>query len=196
MRTYKGEIKLPPKNTAYRKFYRDGSDEFTIRPTGYYKRNMIGIRRGLKIVHIGEDVWRIGKEKHIKGKGLHQVIYGPNNKEYHLWDEDVKNLRMKGETDWGEEIFYGCHQNYADQAKVKIYILTSILDDRKNWCFDLTNIPELGYLKVIYNNGTIKNINFNGTFEKFILEEHDTSHYEYTWHYVRDITPVGYRKNI
>jgi len=100
MRTYKGEIKLPPKNTAYRKFYRDGSDEFTIRPTGYYKRNMIGIRRGLKIVHIGEDVWRIGKEKHIKGKGLHQVIYGPN-KEYHLWDEDVKNLRMKGETDWG-----------------------------------------------------------------------------------------------
>jgi hypothetical protein len=160
MRTYKGEIKLPPKNTAYRKFYRDGSDEFTIRPTGYRKRNMVGIRRGLKICHIGNDVWRIGREKEIKGKGLHQVIYSPDGKEYHLWNDDVKKLRSNYNDD-------GCH---ADEAKLKIHILTHILDDSNNWCFDLTNIPEIGYLKVIYNNGTVKNINFNGTFEKFILE--------------------------
>lgn len=79
------------------------------------------------------------------------------------------------------------------EAKVKIHILTSILDERKNWCFDLNLIPETGYLKVIYNNGTVKNINFNGTFEKFILEEFDTKYYESTWHYVRSIIPVGYR---
>jgi len=195
MRTFNGEIKLPPKNTAYRRFYRDGSDEYTIRPTGYYKRKMIGIRRGLKICHIGNDVWRIGREKEIKGKGLHQVIYSPDGKEFHLWDEEVKRLRSEYNWDNNYNGYDddGCH---ADEAKLKIYILTSILDDRKNWCFDLTNIPEIGYLKVIYNNGTVKNINFNGTFEKFIIEEHDTSHYEYKWHYVRDITPVGYRKNI
>lgn len=176
MRTYEGKIKLPQKNiTNWR------TSDLQIK-----KREMFGIRRGLKIVHIGDGVWRIGKERYIKNKGLHQVIYSPEGKEYHIWNDDVNSVHGEMKcSDYDGFISYDDHGNFSDEAKVKVYIMTNILDDKNNWCFDLNILPKNGKLKVIYNNGTIKNIDFNGVFEKVKILKGG--------YYVREILPVGYR---
>ena len=115
-----------------------------------------GLAKGLKIVHIGNDVWKYGKISTIKGQ-LHQVVYGPERKEYHVWGKDVEAFKTHHTSNR--------HGNDSANEKVKIYILTSILDKKENWCTDLKCIPRNGKLKVIYENGTVKNIDFNGTFE-------------------------------
>jgi len=141
-------------------------------PVGHYSYKRL--RRGLKQVHIGDDVWLIGKESNnafelaSKKSRLHQVIYGPNRKEYHVWDEDVVKLRSEIKDEYGELVL-GRNGNYADHAKVKVYILTSILDKKENWCFDLKKIPPVGKLKVIYENGTVKNIDFEGKFVDAVI---------------------------
>lgn len=136
------------------------------------------IPKGLKLIHIGEDVWKIGKQKLIDGK-LHQVIYGPDAHEYHLWGDEVK--QFYGENFREDNNLYNRDNNYADQARVKVYILTSILDEDVNWCFDLSIIPDNGRLKVIYDNGTVKDVYFNGSFVNNIIKG------------VKKIKPVGYR---
>jgi len=128
------------------------------------------LRKGLKKVNIGQDVWRIGRSTNKKGK-LHQVIYGPDDREYHLYGEEVQ--RMFGQVNRDG--------NKADQAKVKVYILTEILDKRENWCFDLRNKPKDGKLKVVYNNGTVKNIEFDGVWKSVKMNRY------------HEIHPVGYR---
>jgi len=133
-------------------------------------------RPGLKVVHIGNDVWSIGKSNHIKkGNSFvnHQVITGPDNKEYHLYDKDIIDMQSHHVNRSG---------NQTDQAKLKVYILTNILDNRKNWCFNLNSTPNVGKLKVIYENGTVKNIDFNGVFEPISIGRFE-----------RKINPIGYR---
>lgn len=135
---------------------------------------------GLKEVHIGDGVWLFGRQKHIKGKGMHMVVYGPDRKtEYHIWGQDVKDLVVDDD--------YGNTFNRASESKVKIYILTTILDKCENWCFDLKKIPNVGPLKVIYENGTVKNIEFNGVFENVQLKKKGGYRY--------DVKPVAYRIN-
>lgn len=123
------------------------------------------LNRGLKQVHIGDDVWLYGKQSYVTGKGLHMVIYGPNRKEYHVWGNDVKKLCLSY-NEWDNWCYssWGRDGNSAIQSKVKVYILTNILDEKENWCFDLSKIPDSGKLKVICENGTVKNIEFNGKF--------------------------------
>lgn len=133
--------------------------------------------KGVKTVHIGKDVWRIGRDSIVDGK-KHQVIYGPDDKNYHLWESDVDFVNTKGthEPDpyfingmTGEKVMQEPRRvnrdgNKAFESKTKIYILTNILDKKENWCFDLTKIPANGKLKVIYANGTVKNVEFLGQF--------------------------------
>ncbi len=188
MRKYENVKTLPPKN--------DWRGKINTR------RKIFGIAKNLKIVHIGNDVWRFGKARKIKGKGLHSVIYGPNSQEYHTWNDDARNLAREY---WNEyEDVYGrlddielSQRNNFQHDKVKIYILTSILDDRKNWCFDLTNIPKIGKLKVIYDNDTIKNIDFNGEFEKIEINKYfreiDGTRSKNPYR-KKKVKPVGYRK--
>lgn len=130
------------------------------------------LRAGLKAIHIGEKAWLIGKEKRIKGTTVdHQVIYAPDGKEHHLYGDVIDHIS-------------GCVNragNSSDQAKVKIFVLTSILDDHKRWCFNLSEIPPVGKLKVIYSNGTVKNIDFDGEFK------------ENEWGI--PINPIAYRTN-
>lgn len=135
------------------------------------KRNFINkktktVKRSLKLVHIGTDVWAYGKQSHVPGKGMHMVIYGPDRKEYHVWNNDVTKLSKEYDTSYSGYLEYNVrrHGNSAIQSKVKIYILTNILDNKDNWCFDLSVIPKLGKLKVICENGTVKNIEFTGKF--------------------------------
>jgi hypothetical protein len=130
----------------------------------YLKKGLLGdkfncLYTGLKQIHIGEDVWLIGQPNKTKS---HVVIYAPDRKtEYHVEGYNVQKLLNN---DFWRGVYRG--RNNTDEAKVKIYILTSILDNEINWCFDLSKIPDNGYLKVIYENGTVKNINFEGIFEK------------------------------
>ena len=90
------------------------------------------------------------------------------------------------------------HGNTANPPAVKVYILTSILDERKNWCFDLKATPANGPLKVIYDNGTIKNIIFEDKFQ--IFENPQTNIYSgkprgerSVYSFTRNIYPIAYR---
>lgn len=151
---------------------------------------------GLKQVHIGDGVWLYGRQNLINKRLNHMVIYAPDRKtEHHVFGETVNELCRMPDHEWGG--FRTCvvsrDGNVADEAKVKIYILTSILDERKNWCFDLNKIPRNGKLKVIYHNGTVKNIDFDGTFEKVIKQKYASSSYKSDYMYM---IPVAYRIDV
>lgn len=166
------------------------------------------LRRGLKQVHIGDDVWVYGRQNHVPGKGLHMVIYGPDRKEHHVWGNDVRMLCT--EYDEYRRIWASSnvirHGNAAYQSRVKIYILTSILDKQENWCFDLKQVPPAGPLKVICANGTVKNIEFDGTFRPLELvskrftwnAEHKSMNSspwpQYSHSSQTFVEPIGYRK--
>lgn len=112
--------------------------------------------RDLRVVHIFGNAWKCGRVKTLKKNGAyidHIVIYGPENKEHHVY---------------GEETTYFCryngYKNEIDAAQLKIYILTRILDNIQNWEFDLKTPVEDGVLKVIYENGTIRNVIYQGSF--------------------------------
>jgi hypothetical protein len=150
-----------------------------VEETRYGMKLSKSLPKGLKAIHIGDSTipWYIGKEKVMKDRRLHQMIYYGNT-EYHLWDDDVRRLR--GDMDeWGLFIM-NRHSNASDQAKVKVYILTSILDSRENWCFDLKCVPDRKNLKIIYENGTIKNVEFDGEFKPVVIGYHN-------------VKPIGYR---
>lgn len=169
------------------------------------------LNKGLKKVNIGDDVYLYGRQKYAThpesgNKTLHMVIYAPGRKEFHVWGDDVNKLLSSD--NYGNNGTVNRDGNKALESKVKIYILTSILDNRENWCFDLSKIPDNGKLKVIYHNGTVKNIDFNGEFHRVHRHKYDNSGYlvwnngncaidknlscvsEHTYMY-----PIGYRKN-
>ncbi len=183
----------------------------------------VTLNRGIKKVNIGQDIYLYGKQKLVNNpdknkygysdKILHMVIYAPERKEYHVYGEDVSNCF--GTDDYRENGTVNRHGNKAMQQKVKIYILTSVLDDKNNWCFDLSKKPKNGKLKVIYDNGTVKNIEFNGNFNRHHLHKHNSGDlhkhnsgdldYDYSYCFVWNnnlcntdpytyINPVGYRK--
>jgi hypothetical protein len=150
---------------------------------------------GLKQVHIGDDVWVYGRQKYVENpdksvtypkKLSHMVIYGPNRKEYHVWGKDVTNLITAEDSDHWDSWSYANRQgNRAIQSKVKIHILTTILDKKENWSFNLKEIPEIGPLKVIYQNGTVKNIEFDGEFKEVEIKK--------TYGYKCKVKPIAYR---
>lgn len=158
------------------------------------------------MVHIGEDVWLIGRDSIVEGR-KHQVVYGPGRKEYHLWDRDVDfvNLVMDKEHDELRKSNIDRHGNTSLEHRVKVYILTSILDERKNWCFNLNEKPEIGKrVKVIYSNGTVKWVeSFDGEFKDAELISKRSSYKYDTDTYpkqsmertsLRIVSPLGYRK--
>lgn len=141
------------------------------------------LRRGLKAVHLFGETWRIGKQKfietpphlrdiHPREKISHCVIYGPDDKEYHLYGENVSFVTNTDpvyfpEYDWGGFGTAGQglnrHGNCAIESKVKIYILSHILDDPKNWHrVDSKETVKPGRRKVICTNGTITEVDFDG----------------------------------
>lgn len=169
-------------------------------------RKNVKVNKGLKIVHIGDDVWRVGRTNTVSDPTKkmvnveHCVIYGPNRKEYHVYGNDINLLRTPTElnTSYKEDIGSYSNKDGNDkiEASLKVYIMTSILDERKNWIFDIKNIPQPGKLKVIYNNGTVKNIDFDGIFKSETIDKiHyynvDEEHQEKT--YKKDIYPIGYK---
>ena len=129
-----------------------------------YRDKFHSLRKGLKKVNIGDDVWLCGKQSKTRN-GLHMVIYGPNNKEYHVYGDDVREM-CTDYNEYGNKDYSNCnrHGNSVIHYKLKIYILTAILDKKENWEFDLRNIPENGSLKVICKNGMVRNIDFKGQF--------------------------------
>lgn len=175
------------------------------------------LRKGLKAVHIGNDMWTIGKIGYvndptgkltIKADGTssikkvrHQVIYGPNKQLFHVYDNDVELLYHEYDPIMSNDYYkqngsyVNRHGNTTIESSVKIYILTSILDKRENWCFDLKNIPEPGQLKVIYDNGTVKNIEFNNVFEPVEIDSY--SYHNNKKDFLMNkklIYPIAYRK--
>lgn len=183
------------------------------------KDTFLQLRKGLKAVHIGNDMWTVGKIGYvndptgkltIKADGTssikkvrHQVIYGPNKQLFHVYDNDVELLYHEYDPRYAEFDFsrrrsggyVNRHGNISIESSVKIYILTTILDKRENWCFDLNSIPEQAKLKVLYNNGTIKNIEFNGVFEPVEIDNY--SYHNNKKDFLMNkklIYPIAYRK--
>jgi len=178
------------------------------------KQTYSTLRKGLKIVHIGEDVWKVGRTKEVPNPDIetegypktiaHCVIYGPERKEFHVWGNDTKKLLLEFEPcydgDFGLPIESHCNRdgNCTNEAAVKVYILTSILDKAENWCFDLKKIPPVGKLKVIYHTGTIKNIDFDGEFKPVEVQYHSYYNEVLQWQAKqgdskKKIKPIGYR---
>jgi len=158
--------------------------------------------KSFKKVHIGDDVWGCGKvnENYQGTRKQHMVIYGPNNTQYDIYDKDVifittiivPDLYCGSVYDYENRTGYcNKHGNYAIESKLKIFILTSILDNPTNWCFDLNTIPKNGKLKVIYANGTVKNIEFNGMF----VDEEISYKWSKDKKFTRPVQAFGYRKS-
>lgn len=120
-------------------------------------------RKGLVLIHLFNKVWRAGRLVQKKGKPSHVVIYDPDDKEFHVYGKDA------------EEFVPGHVLRNVDPAKVKVYILTSILDKRENWCFDMKSTPKIGErVKVVFENGTIKYVDsFSGDWNNHKLEIHE-----------------------
>jgi len=174
--------------------------------SGKYKYTTKKLRKGLRIVHIGDDVWKIGKDKYInnpfdtKSKYIHhQVIYGPDDKEYHVYGNDIawmatSTMDFKYVTDFEDS--YQVNGNSTHESKAKIYILTHILDKKENWCWDLNIKPEVDKIvKIIYSNGTVKNIIFSGEFQSTqIPKNYRGGNKIFTSKIPKTIVPVAYRK--
>lgn len=157
---------------------------------------MITKNNKLKYVHIGDEVWACGKIKYNpKTKKKHMVIYAPNRKQYDVFDEDALSISTEldeyGDIKGGNVNRKG---NCAIQEKLKIFILTSILDNRENWCFDLNCNPRTDKLKIIYDNGTVKNIDFTGTFDSVrISKKYSNSDNIRVTYGTKLIHPIAYR---
>lgn len=148
------------------------------------KRSVVKkLPKGLSIVHIGDKIWSIGK---LNEKTTHRVIYSPDGKEYHLYGNDAIKLNGLDCND-----FCTISNLRANHSLVKIYILTNILDNIENWCFDLTKKPNTNDdVKVIYDNGTVKNIVFSGEFENVRKQRYSDFQNDSDYQYMK---PVGYR---
>lgn len=140
-------------------------------------------KKGVTLIHLFHEVWRTGKLNEKKDKPAHLVIYDPHDKQYDVYGQEALDL-MSAYT----HEFRGCMR--VDPAKVKIYILSSILDKKENWCFNLSEKPAVdAMIKVIYNNGTIKVIKSTGNWEPEVIDRkysEDTS-------IPQTIYPVAYK---
>ena len=119
-------------------------------------------RKGVTIIHLFNEEWRIGKLVEKTGKDPHVVIYAPDDKQYHAYGADVWYIfDALGDGDGYHDI------STVDRAKAKIWILVNVLDDPDFWNFNMHTTPEKGIpVKVIYENGTIKWIDeFKGDWE-------------------------------
>ena len=104
-------------------------------------------RRGVNLIHLFNEVWRAGQLIKKKDKPAHLVIYSPEDVEFHVYGKEAEELRS-----WSEYR----QEWFLDKTKVKIYILTSILDATENWSFDMSQFPGPGKnVKVIYSKGKI-----------------------------------------
>jgi len=121
--------------------------------------------KGVQLIHLFNEVWRIGRVKNKIGKESHLVIYDPKDKEHHAYGKDIKWMLHHDVT---------CDHMSTKRlnlGRVKAWILSNIIDDGC-WEYELNNIPEVGQpIKVIYENGTIKNINkFLGKWDDHRME--------------------------
>ena len=156
-------------------------------------------KRGVKCVHIGGERWTCGKRNtnYQNTNQSHMVVYGPDKKEHHLYDDAVKFVctdlfesRLKPS---GDVSYCDRHGNVAIESNLKIFILTHILDDASNWCFDLAKVPATGKLKVIYDNGTVKNIDFDGEFKRENIKRVSSTYKGTAYSYTKNINPIAYR---
>lgn len=143
-------------------------------------------RKGVTIIHLFNKEWRVGRLNQMKDGRNHIVIYSPEDAEFDLYGEDVFKIcdDRSDSTKWESWLSWGPPR--IDQAKAKIYILTSILDERENWCYDLNAKPMKDVsVKIVYHNGTIKRIKFSGEFEN---AEIDAKYYNTDGKQISDLT--------
>ena len=120
------------------------------------KRKYYTTMKGVTIIHLFNEEWRIGRVSQKKRKEPHVVVYAPDDKTYHAYNEDA--LRFVS----------GRDDKKINKAEAKIWVLMNILDDPDYWNRDMHQYPEVGMpVKVIYENGTIKWIDeFKGNWEQ------------------------------
>lgn len=117
-------------------------------------------RKGVAIIHLFNEEWRIGRLVEKIGKEPHVVIYAPDDKLYHVYGYYA--LKIGGDNG----------RSNIDKLEAKVWILTSILDDPEFWSRNMKETPEIGMpVKVIYETGTIKWIdNFKGNWKDHRME--------------------------
>lgn len=142
-------------------------------------------RKGVETIHLFNEVWRIGRLNTIKRtQKPHAVIYNPSDIEFHVYGKTAVNL-------------YNDVNNRPIIEKVKIFILTNILDNPGNWEYDLdNNQPKMGQkVKIIYDNGTIKkDVEFIGIWEDVEIQRNYGIYKNLPNSAKKTIKPVCWRK--
>ena len=129
-------------------------------------------KKNLHVIKIFNQYWKFGKVKRKYGDPIHLVIYGSDDKEYHVYGDDIKQLALVN-YDWDDIPYLTYHR--LSKHKVRLYILTHIIEDRNKWVFDTKSNPKHGErVKVIYEtdksynrNLLVKWITFNGKWNKY-----------------------------
>jgi len=136
------------------------SDGFEWERSDGTKRQYPVTNKGVSIIHLFNEEWRIGRVMQKNGKEPHVVVYAPDDKQYHAYGEDA--LRMVA----------GKGGKSINKAEAKIWVLTNVLDDPDYWCRNMHEKPEEGMpVKVIFENGTIKWVDeFKGDWETHRME--------------------------
>jgi len=154
-------------------------------------------RKGVDVIHLFNKEWRVGRLTHMKHTNRpHCVIYSPDDKQYDVYDRDAENIRATRYDYYDDQVV---SLTRSDRPKTKIYILTNIMDKKENWETDLEKKPSINStVKVIYDNGTIKNITFTGEWEKLRIPRNtyldDGTILKTDKQYFKNVTPVMYRK--
>ena len=159
----------------------------TVKFDKWLDRDVKTHKNGVTLIHLFNEIWRTGRLVERKGKPAHLVIYSPQDKEYHVYGKEATDLMSNFAKESRD-----CWR--VDQAKVKIYILTSILDQKENWSFDLTNKPLAGSVYVVvYNNGTIKKIISSGNWEPIEIDKKYFIGKDFESSLPKTIYPTGYK---
>lgn len=104
-------------------------------------------------IHLFNEIWTCGSVNTMKVvRKEHVVIHSPSGKLFHVYGNDIDKLR----SDYREYLI--------DPAKLKIYILSEILDGVQNYN-DIGKLPNpSSEINIIYDNGTIKRLVFTDEF--------------------------------
>jgi hypothetical protein len=139
--------------------------------------------------HIGADCYSVGYMRCRKHEPDHRILY-KNGRVI----KDITLLDILPQEDYSYLYRRIILHNLIHRDLMKIYILTNVLDDVNNWVFDLSIIPTTDTLKVIYDNGTVKNINFKGVFEPIEIDRtHNNTQQERILPYKAIVKPIAYR---
>ena len=130
------------------------------------------------IIHIRKKKWLCGKISFLQTRECyHMVLYSPQRKEYHFYDDEIQSfIAYPAQRQIGKRRVRQRAYRIVDSILIKIYIQTNILDSPDNWCYDLFKVPNNGRIEIMYSDGIIRKMDFNGVWKNLQLHSYLLAH--------------------